>query len=178
MFQLNLTPFPVLKTDRLVLRKPEYSDDAELFLLRIDERVNKYLLNYKHDNIEQTRIFIQQILNGIHNNESILWTICLKTDLKRLIGTICLWNIVEEEKTAEIGFVLHPDFHGKGYMREAVEKVIEYGFTTIYLNKMEAYTHIENEASNRLLLSMGFKKGDSKKGEADEIFYSLNNNYI
>ena len=174
MLQLNLIPFPVLNTDRLVLRQLENLDDNELFLLRSDESVNKYLDGFKHDSIEQTRIFIQKILN----NESVFWAICLKTDLKKLIGTICLWNIMKEDAKAEIGFVLHPMFQGKGYMKEAVNRVIDYAFNDIHLKMIEAFTHTDNEASNRLLLRMNFKKNDNKKEGDNNICYLLNNKFI
>ena len=83
--------------------------------------------------------------------EWILWGITLQENSQKVIGSICLWNLSPEENKAEIGYVLHPDFQGKGYMQEAVEQVIKYGFQTTGLNIIDANFHTENKKSFKLL---------------------------
>ena len=121
------TTFPILTTERLILRQLEIQDEQEIFFLRSDERVNKWLVAPIAQNVDEARIFINKINCGINNNEWAYWAITLKNNNK-LIGTICFWNISIEENKAEIGYVLHPHFQGKGIMQEAIHKVIEYGF--------------------------------------------------
>ena len=70
-----------------------------------------------------------------------------------MIGTISLWKFSEDKKTAEVGYDLNPVFHNKGIMTEALNCVLKYGFTQLQLDKIEAYTHKENQASRKLLLS-------------------------
>ena len=106
METINLTPFPNLSTERLTLRQLNLQDDNEIFFLRSDERVLKYLVIPKANSIEEARAFIHKINNG-----SAYWAICLKNETK-LIGTICFWNISKEENKAEIGYVLHPGYQG------------------------------------------------------------------
>ena len=144
MNKLNFTPFPVLGTERLILRCLEVSDDQELFKLRSIRRVNKYIVRPKQKNIKEIRAFISKISNGINNNEWIYWVITLNEN-PRLIGTICLWNFSEDKTVAEIGYELDPAFQGKGIMSEALKKIIEFAFRDIELISIEAYTHKEND---------------------------------
>ena len=85
-------PFPRLITDRLVLRQLEMQDDGEIFFLRSDETVNKFLVSPIAKSIQDARDFINKINENIANSESVYWAITVKGNNK-LIGTICIWNI-------------------------------------------------------------------------------------
>jgi ribosomal-protein-alanine N-acetyltransferase len=161
----NFTPFPVLKTGRLTLRQLRSSDDKEIFALRSNDNVNKYLNRKPSKSIDDAKNFIQTINENIQRNESIYWAITLNgTD--KLIGTICLFNFSEDHSKVEIGYELLPDFQGKGIMQEATSKVIHFGFQHVGLNSIEAYTHSENQSSTRLLEKLNFKRVSA----ADENF--------
>jgi len=170
------TPFPVLHTNRLVLRQPELSDDHSNFLLRSNDHVNQYLEGFRHQTVEQTRTFLKKIIDNIENNESIFWIIILKST-GEFVGTICLWNISREDERAEAGYTLLPQFEGKGYMREALEAVIDYGFSKMKLKTIQAFTHQENKRSARLLASCQFEldAGRNPVERSDDVVFVLNN---
>ena len=159
----NFKPFPVLKTERLTLRQLASSDDNEIFALRVNEDVNKYLDRKRSKSIDDAKTFIQTINKNIQKNDSIYWAITLK-DNDKLIGTICLFNFCDDNLKAEIGYELLPEFQGKGIMQEATLKVIDFGIQTIGLNLIKAYTHFENQSSTRLLEKFNFKKDSSSEG--------------
>src|SRR3982751_1592761 len=115
----SFTPFPVLTTTRLLLRRLSIDDAPEIFALRSDPIVNKYLERIKARSIEDAVDFIKKINFGIDADQSIYWAISFKGELG-LIGTICLWNFSDEENKAEIGYELLPSYHGKGIMHEAL----------------------------------------------------------
>ena len=161
----NFTPFPVLKTARLTLRQLGSSDDKEIFALRSNDNVNKYLDRKRSKSVDDARNFIQTINENIQRSDSIYWAITLNgTD--KLIGTICLFDFSEDLSKAEIGFELLPHFQGKGIMQEAALKVIHFGFQHVGLKSIEAYTHSENQSSTRLLEKLNFKR----ESAADENF--------
>ena len=54
MLALNFTPFPELKTERLLLRKLKASDANEMFFLRSDENVLRYLGKEPEKTIAET----------------------------------------------------------------------------------------------------------------------------
>ncbi len=153
----NFKPFPVLKTERLTLRQLVSSDANEIFALRSNDTVNKYLNRKASKSIDDANIFIQTINESIQKNNSIYWAITL-TGTNKLIGTICLFEFSNNNLKAEIGYELLPGFQGKGIMQEATSKVIDFGFQHIGLNSIEAYTHLENLNSTRLLEKFNFKK--------------------
>lgn len=153
----KFTPFPVLKTERLTLRQLVSSDANEIFALRSDGNVNKYLDRERSKSIDDARTFIQTINENIQRNNSIYWAITL-SDTDKLIGTICLFNFSNDNLKAEIGYELLPGFQGKGIMLEAASKVIDFGIQYTGLNSIEAYTHFENQSSTRLLAKFNFKK--------------------
>ena len=159
----NFTPFPVLKTERLTLRQLVSGDANEIFALRSDANVNKYLDRKPSKSIDDAKTFIQTIDENIQRNDSIYWAITLNgTD--KLIGTICLFDFSNDNLKVEIGYELLPDFQGKGIMQEAASKVIDFGIQLIGLKSIEAYTHSENQSSTRLLEKLKFKKNSLGEG--------------
>ena len=149
------TQFPVLKTERLILRQLKSSDDKEIFALRSNENVNKYLDRKPARSIDDARNFIHAINENIQRNDSVYWAITLK-DVDKLLGTICLFEFSEDRSKAEIGYELLPDFQGKGFMEEAASAVIHVGFYHIGLQSIEACTHSENQHSTKLLKKLSF----------------------
>ena len=173
MTEKNFTPFPVLTTERLTLRQLISSDDKEIFALRSDDNVNKYLDRKPSKSIDDAKNFIQTINENIQRNDSIYWAITLNgTD--KLIGTICLFDFTNDNLKAEIGYELLPDFQGKGIMQEATSKVIDFGIQHIGLNSIEAYTHSENQSSTRLLEKLNFKRHSA--GDDNFMIFKLAHN--
>ncbi len=151
-----VTPFSVLKTDRLTLRQLASSDDEAIFALRTDEKVNKYLDRVPSKSMNDAQTFIWMINEGIQNRNLKYWALTLSGN-DELIGTICLFNFAADNKKAEIGYELLPDFQGKGIMQEAVSKIIDFGFQSLGLEVIEAHTQAQNQSSTRLLEKCKFK---------------------
>jgi ribosomal-protein-alanine N-acetyltransferase len=166
----HFTPFPTLHTQRLVLRALTLQDEQEIFELRSNDTVNRFLDRPKAQSLEEAQQFIQKITDTIQKNEGVYWVIALQHDSK-LIGTISLWNFAPEENRAEIGYELLPQYQGQGFMQEALTKVIEFCFTTIQLQTIEAWTHINNANSIKLLEKYHFLPQPSP--EQDMVIHRL-----
>lgn len=182
MLTLNFTPFPVLETNRLLLRQLILADTEALFFLRSDEEMLRYLHKEPAKNTEEVMDFIKKINDFVIANESILWAIALKENPLLCMGTICFWNIRKEVYRAEIGYLLHPALQGKGVMKEAIQSVINYGFTQIQLHSIDAVVDPRNIASVKNLESFGFTKEAYLKEDFsfagqfwDSVVYSLHN---
>jgi [ribosomal protein S5]-alanine N-acetyltransferase len=163
---IQFSPFPVLSTERLSLRKLSLDDAEEIFALRSNDGVNKYLDRPKANSIDEAIAFINKVNIGIAKNNWIFWAICFK-DNPALVGTICLWNINEAENKVEVGYELHPEFQGKGIAKEAFSSVIDFGFGVLNASKIEAYTHKENTASTKLLEKFEFTRDQSEESKID-----------
>lgn len=155
-------PFPILQTQRLILRELNKQDWQAVSFLRSSEAVNRYVDRPRAETKEAAISFIKKIQYGVEIGDSIYWSLCLK-DYPGMIGSICLWNFSADRKVAEIGFDLMPDYQGKGLMNEAVREVIGYGFYNLKLHLIEAYTHIENDASINLLKRNHFVLNEAKE---------------
>lgn len=155
--------FPILKTERLTLRQLNITDDHEIFSLRSNDDVNKYLGRKPSESINDARNFISIINENIKKNDSYYWAVTLN-NMDKLIGTICLFNLSEDGSKGEIGYELLPAYQGKGIMQEALSKVVGFAFQHVGLKYLEAYTHRENESSTNLLEKLDFRKS-STEGE-------------
>lgn len=163
---INFSPFPTLRTEKLILRKLSLNDAEEILFLRSDEEVNKYLDRARARDLDDAFSFINKVNVGIANDKWMYWAVCFKNN-PMLIGTICLWNLNEVKNKAEVGYELIPEYQGKGIAKEALSKIIEFGFDIVQLNKIEAYTHKENLASIRLLEKFNFVRDTHEESKID-----------
>ena len=165
----NFTPFPIISTERLLLRQLQTHDAQNIHLLRSDPEVNKYLNRPVSGGQEDGLAFIEKINKGISEGEWIFWAICRK-DETELIGTICLWNISAAEKKGEIGYELLPAAQGMGYMSESLPPILQFGFEKMDLDRILADLSPDNKSSLVLLEKNGFTF--KSKGE-NTVLYQL-----
>ena len=156
MLELNFSPFPEIKTERLLLRRITDADAPELLFLRSDETVMKYIDREKPKSLEEALAFIQIVNANIDKNESVMWAIALQDKPDTLIGNIGFWRIINKHYRSEIGYMLHPSFWGKGIMKEALLAAIDFGFNHMKLHSIEAHINPDNTASGKLLEKTGF----------------------
>lgn len=156
MITLNFTPFPVLETERLLLRTLTMEDCEAMYLLRSNEEVTKHFNRDPDASIEATRAKMEEILQNQQKNEAIFWVIAWKANPGTMIGNIGYWRIEVQHHRAEIGYLLHPSEWKKGIMKEALKAVLDYAFNTMKLHSIEANINPGNTASAALLESCGF----------------------
>lgn len=172
MLAINFTPFPGLTTARLRLRQLTPRDAEEIYNLRSDEKVNRFLTRKRCKNLEEATAFINKINRSISNNESMYWAISFN-NIDKLIGTICLWNFQPENHRVDLGYELNHEYWGNGIMREALAGVIKYGFETLQLHSIAAETDPGNMQSAMVLEKNGF----TREGYLKENVY-FNGRYL
>ena len=168
MVNKNFSPFPILTTERLMLRKLVVSDEPEIFTLRSDHEINKYLDRPASKTMEDARNFINKVNENIDKNDSLYWAIILSNQNK-LVGTICLFGFSAGNNQCEIGYELLTNFQGRGIMKEAAQKVIDYAFNIIQVQKIEAFSHRDNERSITLLEKLSFSTLDEPRKTGSEL---------
>lgn len=170
MEKRNLNTFPILSTERLILRQLSDSDVQEIFILRSDTLINKYLGRQPSKTLDDASKFIEKI----KNNSFTYWGISKKGN-EKLVGTICLFGVSEEQKKCEIGYELLTEYQGKGIMREAAKKIIEYSTKILGLKTIDAYPHKDNQNSTKLLKKLKFKRlGGVEDKNSNLILFRLN----
>lgn len=168
MHQPNFSIFPVLETDRLVLRRLSLNDAKEIYELRSDAKVAALIGKEPYLGIEEAMEYIGKIDNLVNKNECIFWAVSLRGD-STLIGAVCLWNFDIAKGTVEIGYELLEGFQGKGMMREVIVPVLEYAFEVMGAEIITAFPSGENLSSVKLLEKLGF-------GRAPDHFENTHNN--
>ncbi len=144
----NFSTFPILKTNRLNLRSLTFDDAKSIFELRTNSHINKLITRKIPININEASHFIKVCHEEFKNKNRVFWAIEYHTNV---VGTLALHRISMEEHYAEIGYELHPSYHQKGLMSEAMGAVLNFGFNTMGLQTIEAFTHKNNKASIALL---------------------------
>jgi ribosomal-protein-alanine N-acetyltransferase len=151
-----------LSTERLLLRPMVAADQEIIFQLRSDPEINRFIIRSLMSNRTEARAFIEEIREKMLLSQIIYWVIELKKN-RQPLGSICLWNFSEDRLTAELGYTLHTFFHGKGYMQEAAEAILSFGFQELQLQQIEAFTHYDNQRSIHLLEKNNFIKKPERK---------------
>ncbi|MDU3337095.1 GNAT family N-acetyltransferase [Paraclostridium bifermentans] len=148
--------FPIIETERLILRKLETTDINDLFEILSSERVTKYYGKYPMKNLSEAEDLILKFHKVFSEQKSIRWGIELK-EINRIIGTCGFhcWN--KNHFRAEVGYELGEAFWNKGYATEAISDILRYGFELMNLKRIEAIVYPENKPSEKLLLSLGFE---------------------
>jgi [ribosomal protein S5]-alanine N-acetyltransferase len=157
MLSVNFTPFPVLQTERLILRETSLRDVSVLFQMRSDPEVMQYIDRPIPKSEEEIVALVELIQRRAAENEGISWAISLRDD-PTFIGTISFHRLIKENYRAEVGYMLHPAHQGKGIMNEALKAVVAYGFNALHFHSIEAIVTQGNAASVQLLERNGFVK--------------------
>lgn len=175
----DIDTFPVLETNRLVLRKVEKGDANSILKYMSDKEIMKYygLEPFKTINDALSEItWYQSILN---EKTGIRWGITLKGE-DEVIGSCGFLNMIPQHFRTEIGYELSKSYWGQGIASEALEAVIRYGFEHLKLQRIEALIEPPNKPSQKLAEKQGFiregllRNYEFTCGEFDDLYmYSL-----
>ncbi|MEC0130777.1 MULTISPECIES: GNAT family N-acetyltransferase [Paenibacillus] len=155
--EFAFTDFPVLQTERCTLRKATENDRYDIFELYSQEAVVKYMPFTPFISVEDA-IDEMKWYDKIFKEQSGLRWMIEDRETQKVIGTCGFLNYEQDHHRVEIGYDLMPAFWGKGIMTEVVNRVMQFGFLNIRLNKIEARVEPKNEASLILMNKLGFYK--------------------
>ena len=145
-----------LRTERLELRPLRDADVAALFAIHSDPKAMRYWDGPIWKNDEGGHRMVAR--DGTLTTREYLRLAIASPASGTLLGTCALWGINVQCRRAEIGFILDSQAWGRGYMLEALSALLDYGFTELDLNRVEADTDPRNERSMRLLDRLGFSQ--------------------
>ncbi|GAC1423031.1 MAG: GNAT family N-acetyltransferase [Flavisolibacter sp.] len=181
MIKTKIKPFIDLQTPRCLLRKITVVDAPEVWILNSHPNIMQYLDRESLNSPQEAIRLINRIEYDLENEIGIMWGITT-IGYDKLIGIIGFWRVVKEHFRGEIGFFLHPDWWNKGFMKECIETVVQYGFTNMNLHSIEANVNPANKPSIFLLEKLGFNREAYFKENyyfngkfIDSITYSLVN---
>ena len=147
---------PNLTTSRLTLRPFVMEDAEDVYEWTGSWEVTKYLWWYPNRDLETTKKILSK---WIRNQRNYSWAIAKENEV---IGEI---QVIKDlpNKGFEFGITSKVNAWGKGYMREASFKAIEYLFSSDLYEYGYAESDARNERSHHLLEALGFVKVEEKK---------------
>ena len=151
----------LLETDRLLLRPLELTDAADMFAMDSNPNVHKYLWQNPTQTLEESTKVIEYIQAQYQKNNIGRFATILK-ETNEFIGWTGIKFIddhIENGNTNfyDYGYRLNEKFWNKGFATEASIAWLDYGFNQMNIEKMNAYTHAQNGASNHILQKVGFQ---------------------
>lgn len=145
----------ILETERLILRRWNESDAANLYKYARDPNVGPIAGWPPHQSIEESENIIRNVLSGAE-----AYAICLKTDNKA-IGAIELklkghTDMTDRDDECELGYWLGKPFWGQRVMPEAAREILRYAFEDLGMNTVWCGYYDGNSKSKRVQEKVGF----------------------
>ena len=149
--------FPEFESERLLFRKFLLSDAKDILLIRSNDDVMRFMDVPRHNSISDSEKLIQLVEESYNKEDGINWAIIEKHS-NSFVGYFGFFRIIPEHCRAEIGYALKPEYWGKGYMYETINRMVRFGFENMKLHSIEANVNPLNERSKKVLERIGFKK--------------------
>jgi ribosomal-protein-alanine N-acetyltransferase len=153
---IDFTTFPVLTTERLILKEFRRSDAADVLIFRGDPIVQKYDDPVIHTKAEALT-FIDELHEEYLTQKGITWAVT-QFDRDVVLGAFGLHHWNQYHRRAEAGYGIAHAHWGQGIGSEALGAIVRFGFEQLDLNRIYARTIIDNHESVRLLERFGFQR--------------------
>jgi RimJ/RimL family protein N-acetyltransferase len=171
-----------LETERLILR-PFCSDDFEEVHAYGSVPANIRFMPWGPNTEEDTRNFLREAEEKWKADPLMEYEFAISLKDGHVIGG-CGIYLNKERNTAMLGWILHRDFWHHGYMTEAANAMMKYGFETLGLHRIWANCNADNTASFHVMERLGmrreahfikncFGRVDQKKVWHDELIYAM-----
>jgi len=169
-----------IETERLVLRVRTVADAEDIF-----DYASRPEVSYPADfppvkTLEDEIYYLEHILPERNQKDNLpdgYGIVVKETD--KIIGSVD-FNHRHEDDVLEIGYTLHPDYWGRGYVPEAARALIDLAFKELELHKIELSCFGYNLQSQRVAEKLGFTlearirdRKDSQGNRCDSLIYGL-----
>ncbi len=157
MQAIQARPVPVLETERLRLRPLSRTDAQAMLNIHGDEETVRYWGHDQISTLHEAEELINKNLDWLQEGRCIFWAVDDKAGM-RMVGTCTLFHIDEQNRRAEVGYILNRSNWGQGMGSELLHRLISHAFEDMDLHRLEADTDPRNQASLALLTKFGFQR--------------------
>lgn len=169
-----------LETSRLILRRFLLSDAENMFNNWANsENVTKFLIWPPYESVNGVREYIKYCIDEYKKTDNYNWCIQLKEN-GEAIGSISVVMLRDDTSEATVGYCLSEKYWHKGIMSEAFERVIEFLFDEVDVNRITATHDTNNPNSGKVMLKCGLKfegilrqAAVNNQGVCDSAVYSI-----
>jgi RimJ/RimL family protein N-acetyltransferase len=170
---------PTINAKRVSLRPFNANDADAVYQIYANPEVMRYWGGSPMVDLHEANDFLAGAQEDLRRRQCIQWGIAHRPD-NQIIGTIVFFRLDAFAHKAEIGFALGRHSWGMGYMHEALQAALGYGFDELEFRRIEADVDPRNLRSLRLLEGVGFKNEGYLRERwfvagktQDSLFYGL-----
>lgn len=160
MLPVDIASYERMNTKKLILRKATIRDVDDIFEIRHNPQLFRYLDDHTDETKDVTKSYLARMNKGQEEHKWIIWVIECKAD-RKVIGIICLSNLNDEESSATVKFVMHPNYQNQGYMQESLDTVAMISFDKLGLRMLTAVTDSKNRAAIGLVENSDFRYSET-----------------
>lgn len=142
----------MLETERILLRKFTSSDVDEVFAMRSNPEVMRYIRAPQTERKEAENWI--ELVTSRWESDRIGFCAVIEKATGSFAGWCGLWRLRETDEI-EVGYALIRELRGRGFAHEAAEAFLVYGFETLNLDEIVAVTRPENRSSRRVMERLG-----------------------
>src|SRR4030042_1797196 len=149
-----------IKTKRLILRDVKKEDTADFVLAGNSREINYFVWYIPYPlTMQKAKKMIKRMGEQAKSRRRRHYelAITLKKE-ERVIGMINLYDMDYKGRKCKIGYWISEAQRRKGYEEEAGRAIIDFAFKKLKMHKISGKTLMDNQASNKLLKKLGFKK--------------------
>lgn len=147
----------ILETPRLLIRGTTEDEYVQIFQQYDDDALMQYFGFLNETELETEKA---KVKGGLSNYRTeVMFFHLIEKASNKVLGSCGYHHWFKIHSRAEIGYALKKDeYKNKGFMREAIVPIIDYGFNKMALNRIEAFIGPNNIASQKTVLGQGFKQ--------------------
>lgn len=154
----------LLHTKRLRIREISLNDLENIHALHALAETDQYNTLGIPEHIQTTEKIVNEWLAAQNTNPQVSYIFCIEhIDTKQFIGLIALNVGKPTFRMAEVWYKTHVKHWRNGYTSEALTKLLDFGFNTLQLHRIEAGCAVENIASSKVLEKVGMTQEGMKR---------------
>lgn len=143
-----------LTTERLQLVPPSLAYAGDVFEYAADPVFCRFIDAEPARSTDDAVRYLESLMLANENKKRLYWLVIFEDHCVGSLGFNFLYN--PRHRTQDFGYGLAPGVWGKGVFSEAARSVLQYGFGTLGLDRIQAATRSDNGQSVNALLRLGF----------------------
>lgn len=145
---------PQLSSERLLFRRMLLQDAEDMYRYAALPEVTRYLTWNEHPSVSYTKRYLAYLSTRYRAGKFYDFAVICRAD-GHMIGTCGFTAFDPVNDAAEIGYVFNPAYWHNGYATEAVGVILQYGFRSLGLHRIEARYMKDNLASRAVMERCG-----------------------
>ena len=170
-----------IETGRLILRRFTMNDAKAMYEnWASDPDVVKYITKPRHKSIEESQAILADWTGQYNNKDFYLWAIVLRESGEEPIGFTLVVHHDDSVEKVEVGYCIGKRWWNQGIASETLKAVIDYLFSEVKVNRIEALFDPRNSNSGKVMKRCGMvyegthrESGRNNLGRCDNVTYAI-----